>query len=169
MQALLNAVRSALTDMSPAMEVAGRVWQSNTQQGFRQGVDPWGKRWRPLRSRRGQPLRDTGRLQRSIVARSDPKGFDLGSNVCYLIAHQFGAVVRADQPAGRASLCGYVTKGSRYLRWRTRDGKYHAAKQVTIPRRAVLPITEQGNIDPPKDWITDLVQTVNDYLSDSLQ
>lgn len=162
--AVLARINAALSDLQPAMEIGARLWLNRIQLGFRAGRDPWGNRWAPLRQRRGQPLRDTGRLQRSFTTRSDATGFSIGTNTCYAIAHQFGATVRADQPAGRVSLCGYVTKGSPFLRWRTRDGKWHAAKQVTIPRRAMLPITEGGTLALPQDWVDDLAQTLERHI-----
>lgn len=167
--ARLAAIQLAINDLSPAMEIGARLWLNRITRGFRAGTDPWGKSWAPLKQRRGQPLRDTGRLRNSIVAESDPRGFSIGTNTCYAIVHQFGATVRADQPAGRRSLCGYTTKGAKMLRWRTRDGHWHSAKEVEIPRRAFFPITEAGNLDPPGDWIDELLATLQRHIEGAAQ
>lgn len=58
--------------------------------GFASSRDPYGQRWQPLKVRRGQPLRDTGRLQRSFSGSSDPNGFKVGTDVVYANVHQFG-------------------------------------------------------------------------------
>lgn len=59
-------------------------------ESFEKSITPDGKKWAPLKVRRGQPLRDTGRLLASITPRSSASGFSVGTNVIYAAVHQFG-------------------------------------------------------------------------------
>lgn len=63
-------------------------------EGFQRGVSPGGQAWAPV-ARGGQPLRDTGRLASTLVAKPSARGFTLGTGVVYAPVHQFGATVRA--------------------------------------------------------------------------
>lgn len=59
--------------------------------GISRGRDPHGRRYRKLRMRQGQPLRNTGRLQASWHRKkSDRTGFTIASSVNYAIYHQLG-------------------------------------------------------------------------------
>lgn len=104
-----------------------------TSECFSQGTDPWGVKWLPLRMRAGQPLRDTGRLQRSIATAVEADSFTVGTNLIYAAVHQYGATIK---PV-RARLLSWVPRGSK-LRF--------FARQVTIPARAYLP---KGSKLPP--------------------
>jgi len=159
-QALLTHLAKSLGDLKPVLNALGATLLARVQLGFRTGRAPDGSTWRPLRHRSGQPLRDTGRLLRSFTYRAEAKEVIVGTNTCYAPVHQFGATVRADQPAGKQSLCGYVTKGSPYLRWKAEGGTWHAAKQVVIPPRPFFPV----NTLPP-DWQADLLSTLRQFLS----
>lgn len=126
--------------------------------GFDDQVDPWGNAWAPLSqySRNGQPLRDTGRLMASFAKEIDGNTLTVGTNVCYALPHQFGATVKAGQPAGQASLCGYQTTGAKRLAW-SAGGSIHFAKSTTIPARAFLPIhpgQQDGAGELPSIWET---------------
>ena len=83
-----------LGDTLPLMTRIGRVMVTDTDLNFRRSQGPDGRPWRPLKSRKGQPLRDTGRLQRSIVFDANKKQVEIGTNVLYAPTHQFGAVIK---------------------------------------------------------------------------
>lgn len=83
-----------LQDFKPLMGRIGRVMKSDVQMNFRQGISPTGEKWAPLKIRRGQPLRDTGRLMRSIQYRATDNEVVVGTNVKYAPTHQFGARIR---------------------------------------------------------------------------
>ena len=72
----------------------GRVLVNRIRLGFRLGVSPWGMAWQPLAigsKRYGQqPLRDTGRLQRSITSQVEGDSVVVGTNVIYARTHQYG-------------------------------------------------------------------------------
>lgn len=60
------------------------------QEGMLAATDPYGRAWKPLKSRTGEPLRDTGRLFNSLSMRISGGGFTLHSNVAYAGYHQTG-------------------------------------------------------------------------------
>lgn len=76
--------------MLPFFQEVGRRLVNDFKMGFRQGIAPNGEKWEPLKHREGQPLRDTGRLQRSISFKAGEKQVEIGTNVAYAKAHQFG-------------------------------------------------------------------------------
>jgi phage gpG-like protein len=99
-------------------------------EGFQRGVSPSGQAW-PAVTRGGQPLRDTGRLASSVVAKPTGRGFTVGTGVVYAPVHQFGATVTAK----RARSLGTPAKG-------------FFGKRVTIPARPFLP-DENAPLPPP--------------------
>lgn len=68
----------------------GRRLVNDFRMGFKLGVDPAGKKWAGITHREGQPLKDTGRLQRSIIARVSGKSLEVGTNTVYAKTHQYG-------------------------------------------------------------------------------
>lgn len=90
-------------------------------EGFQRSVSPSGQAWAPV-TRGGQPLRDTGRLAASVVAKPTGRGFAVGTGVVYAPTHQFGATVRAK----RVRSLGTPKKG-------------FFGASVTIPARPFLP------------------------------
>jgi phage gpG-like protein len=124
--------------------------------GFARGVDPYGKPWKPLRSRVGQPLLDTGRLRNSIAGYPHVtlSGFTISTGVKYAATHQYGATIRARNPTmgfGRAGSSGQdmVTAGKPMLRFRVggrgKAGRWVSKEQVTVPRRQFMP---EGDVGP---------------------
>ncbi|MRR56955.1 MAG: phage virion morphogenesis protein [Deltaproteobacteria bacterium] len=82
-------------DLRPVMrEIAGDMLDSVQENFARQGRP---LRWKPSRRARkqgGQTLRDTNRLYRSIIARSDTNGAMVGTNVRYAAIHHFGGEIK---------------------------------------------------------------------------
>lgn len=62
--------------------------------GFREQRNPYGKAWAPLRSRHGQILRKTGRLQNSFTYGVVGNTVVVGTNAKYASTHQHGAVIK---------------------------------------------------------------------------
>ncbi|MBP6096140.1 MAG: phage virion morphogenesis protein [Methyloversatilis sp.] len=150
--------------------------------GFKVSRDPYGKQWAPLKfralrrtdngakisrtgrqqaaansaGRPGQPLRDTGRLQRSITYKADAKGVTVGTNlrtksgVSIPAVHQFGAVI--------------LPKKGKYLTFPGPNGKLIFAKRSVIPRRAFLPLDETGNVVLPQTWASVVISRVRDFI-----
>ena len=71
----------------------GAAALARVQETFENSADPYGKPWKQLRFRVGQPLLLTGRLRNSINrSKPDSRGFVIAvSNVEYAAVHQFGS------------------------------------------------------------------------------
>lgn len=152
-QSILSAL-SALAENVGDGKALGTVANTIAEEirlGFEDSTDPWGNPWKPLKFRSGQPLKDTGVLANSITHNiTSATSAEVGTNICHAIVHQYGATVKADQPKGKQSLCGYVTKGAKHLAF-SAGGSIIRAKQVTIPARPFMPIRD-GHADLPEGW-----------------
>jgi phage gpG-like protein len=89
---------------------------------FRYSRDPYGKPWRPLAWRKGQPLLDTGRMRASVFPiRISPDGFGIRIGATYAAYHQSGA--RTRKPA---------------------RGRPSRARVGSVPQRMMVPEGGQG-------------------------
>jgi len=146
----LTAMATRLGNLRPAMELIGQAVATETDLGFRAQTDPWGNPWPQLSAvtmakRRGtsaQILRDTGRLQNSISASADASSVVVGTNAKYAGTHQFGAKQGA---YGRTKRGGPIPWGD-------------------VPRRAMLPLNQSGNLTMPQDQITDILDILRLHL-----
>lgn len=147
--AALNRLIQAGGELAPVLAAIGRQVKTNVQLGFVQGVDPYGRSWAPLKVRQGQPLRNTGRLTHSIDYRVAGDSVEIGTNVRYAPAHQFGATIRAKTPKGLIFPVpgGWVRK-----------------RQVTIPARPFLPTDGL-----PDAWREDILAILTDHLRQALR
>lgn len=148
-RARLAELRAQGSDLTPAFKVIGRVLLSRIRLGFRTGTAPKGTPWRALRSRVGQPLRDTGRLQSSIRSQADRDGVTIGTNLIYARVHQFGATIVPRQAKMLAFEIG---------------GRTVFAKSVTIPARPYMPLTPAGQIDLPPAWAAGILRELSRHL-----
>lgn len=122
----LKQLHERLADFSDTralMTRIGRVMKTDVQMNFRRGISPQGQKWAPLKSRAGQPLRDTGRLMRSVDYVANRDEVVIGTNVKYGPTHQFGAVIRP--------------KNGNLLRFKV-GNRFVFAKKVTIPARPFI-------------------------------
>lgn len=110
----------------PLLDEIGQSLVSDYQLGFRQSVSPDGSRWLPLKIRKGQPLRDTGRLRNSIEYDADDDQVEVGTNIKYAKIHQFGGEVKP--------------KKGQYLKFPGSNGRSVFVKKVVIPARPFLGI-----------------------------
>jgi phage virion morphogenesis protein len=85
-------ITARLQQQRTLMSRLGRAVHADTMLNFRRGVEPDGTPWLPITHRQGQPLRDTGRLQRSISWEATDVKATIGTNVIYARAHNFGVV-----------------------------------------------------------------------------
>lgn len=168
--AKLKALEQAIGNPQPLFEVVGNTLLNRIRLCFKLGIDPWGDPWRPIKWRAarkredgsktatgrrqvkanaagspGQPLRDTGRLQRSITARADANGVTVGTNlrtasgVLYPAVHQFGATI--------------TPKKAKRLVFPGPNGELVFAKKVTIPARPFLPLRRGvSTVELPPAW-----------------
>ncbi len=80
------------------LNAVGQRVKSRIQLGFRNSTDPWGKPWAEIEHRDGKPLVDTGRLRSSITYFADSSQVEIGTNVDYAAAHQFGTAAIWTRP-----------------------------------------------------------------------
>lgn len=144
------SISASVKNTQPMMAGIGAVLVNRIRLGFRTGTDPWGRPWAPLKMRKGQPLRDTGRLQRSIGYAASADQVTVGTNVLYAKVHQFGAIIK---PV-RAAFLIFVNRIT---------GKKVLAKQVTVPARPFLPILG-GQISLPPAWTGAVVGVIERRL-----
>ncbi len=101
------------------MDTIGETLVSSTQQRFKDGVDPNGKKWKKSKRAEkegGQTLVDSGRLRNSITYEATPQMVCIGSNVIYARIHQLG-------------------------------GKAGRGHKVTIPERSYLGINDEDRAE----------------------
>ena len=153
-RAKLDAINSAAGDMHPVFATIGRALASRIRLCFKLGIDPWGSPWAALKIRRGQPLRDSGRLMRSITAKPDSTGVTVGTNVKYARTHQQGATIK---PRSKPMLA-FPGPGGRMI----------FAKKVTIPARPFLPIRKGVDaVALPPEWSLDVTRALRAYFINS--
>jgi phage gpG-like protein len=137
-------------DLTPVYATIGRVLVNRIRLGFKMGTSPYGNAWAKLKIRRGEPLRDTGRLQRSITARADASGVVIGTNLKQAPVHQFGATINA--------------KPGRRLVFPGPGGALIFAKRVTIPARPFMPLVSRNKVELPPDWELSASRALRDYF-----
>ena len=148
--AKLQLLQSAAANPQPVYATVGRVMVNRIRLCFKLGIDPWGNPWQALKLRKGQPLRDTGRLNRSIVSSVDATGVTVGTNVKYAPVHQFGATI--------------VPKNKPRLVFKGPGGKLIFAKKVTIPARPFRPLRRDAQVALPPAWALLVLRSIKSYL-----
>lgn len=155
-KAKLAALSAAANDMRPAYETIGRVLVNRIRLGFKLGIDPWGSPWLKLKIRQGQPLRDTGRLQRSITSQPDAQGVTVGTSLRYAPVHQFGATI--------------TPKKAKRLVFPGPGGKLIFAKKSVIPARPFLPLRRGGSaVVLPPAWSVIVVNALKAYFKNAAE
>jgi phage gpG-like protein len=146
----LDKLIAATGNTRPILDGVGRVLSNFVRLGFKTSRSPWGVPWQALKSRQGQPLRDTGRMQASITHLVQGDTVEIGTNIQkYPPVHQFGAVI--------------TPKVAKTLRFVV-GGRVVFAKSVTIPSRPFMPIRAGGVVDLPAAWQTAVVNDVKNKL-----
>jgi phage virion morphogenesis protein len=149
--AKINALQKAAGNMRPVYALIGSRIANKIRLGFKLGSDPWGAPWKALKLRKGQPLRDTGRLQRSITSRPDDQGVTIGTNVKYARVHQYGATI--------------VPVKAKRLVFPGPSGKLIFAKKVVVPARPFMPIQPGAEVVAlPPAWSVDVVKALKAYF-----
>jgi phage gpG-like protein len=148
----INSLLASAGDMRPVFATVGRVIKARIQLCFKLGIDPWGSPWAALKIRKGQPLRDTGLLQRSITYKPDQTGVTIGTNQMPRAAvHQFGAVIKP--------------KNAKQLVFPGPGGRLIFAKKVTIPARPFMPLTKGSNVVAlPPQWSAAVTSALKQYF-----
>lgn len=118
------------------MKVVGAVLESSTRTRFRTGLDPEGRPWKPsirAKLKGGHTLFEHGRLRDSITHDAGADRAEVGSNLIYAAIHQVGGVIRA--------------KGGGYLKFRIPGVGWRQVRQVTIPARPYLGVSERDRVE----------------------
>lgn len=150
-RARLARLDAAARSPRGAFETVGRVIVNRIRLCFRIGVDPWGSPWAALKMRKGQPLVDTARLFRSVVARPDNDGVTIGTNVKYARVHQYGATI--------------VPVKAKRLVFQGPNRRMIFAKRVVIPARPFMPIRRgAAAVELPADWSAEAVRALRSYF-----
>jgi len=154
-RAKIKALADSTSNMQPVFATVGSIIRNRIRLCFKLGIDPWGSPWAALKIRKGQPLRDTGRLQASITSRPDSTGVTIGTNlqnngVRYPAVHQFGATIEP--------------KTGKRLVFPGPGGKLIFAKKVTIPARPFLPLTKASTVALPPDWSAAVTRALRAYF-----
>lgn len=76
-------------DLRPALSAIGALVRESVRANFAQGGRP--VPWKAIKNRKGQPLRDTGRLMNSLTRKVTQNEVLVGTNVVYAAVHHFGA------------------------------------------------------------------------------
>jgi phage gpG-like protein len=112
------------------------------ENSFRSGTDPYGRPWKPLTSRTGRPLLDTGILAASYQFKVTNDGFIVSTNLIYAALHQYGGIVRAKN----VPYLLFFTRGAPTAGNKRGAKSWHRVKQVTIPRRQQVPDGATGGL-----------------------
>lgn len=161
--AALAEMQHAAESQRALLEVVGRKVANRVRLGFRSGTAPNGQRWKPLRFREGEPLRDTKRLNNSITTRLGDDYVDVGTNVKYGPVHQFGAVIRPKPGFWATHSKAGPGRRPKMLVFKGPHGLVFA-KQVTIPARPFLPLDRAGNVSLPPDWGADVLSALRRHF-----
>lgn len=86
---LLGQIVRRGADLRPALSAVGALIRESIRTNFTRGGRPGP--WAALKNRKGQPLRDTGRLMNSITRRVTDHEVRVGTNAVYAAVHHFGA------------------------------------------------------------------------------
>lgn len=133
----------------------------------------------PLKHRKGQPLKDTGHLLRSITSQVVESGntVEVGTNlqskgVKYPAVHQYGAKI--DIPARSQKVyrnllkSGSLTKFVKKTRANFEQNVTLPAYSITIPARPFLPLRESG-VDMPEQWSLDVLNALEAHFSKAVK
>ena len=143
-KAIGNAVKK-MADKKLLMATIGETLVSSTLKRFTREESPEGVAWEKSEramSQGGQTLSDTGLLKRSIEYAATPTKVMVGSNKEYARIHQKGGIIKP--------------KNGKALKFKGRDGKNVFVKQVKIPARPYLGISEEDK--------KEVRETINDFL-----
>ena len=132
-------------DTQDLMDSIGEALVSSTLKRFQDEKTPEGEKWHPsarAAASGGTTLSDTGRLQKSIEYAATSNRVMVGSNLPYARIHQLGGTVRP--------------KKGKFLKFRGLDGEDVFAREVTIPARPYLGISDDDR--------EEIMDTMTDFL-----
>lgn len=146
-RALGNAIHR-MGDTQDLMDSIGETLRSSTLKRFDDEEDPTGKKWKPsarAAAEGGKTLDKEGHLKDSIDYHATSSKVMVGSNLPYARIHQLGGTI---QP-----------KKGKFLKFRGLDGENVFVKEVTIPARPYLGISDDDR-EEIMDTMTDFLEGV---------
>ncbi len=143
-RALDRAARE-LSNKKKLLSAVGEVMISGTLQRFQDEEDPDGQPWTATR-RGGKILSLTARLQRSIEKHVTDDAVMVGSNLVYALIHQMGGTI--------------TPKNGQYLKFKTQGGQWVQVREITIPARPYLGISEDDK--------EEIKETVSEFLRSAI-
>jgi phage gpG-like protein len=156
----LNALGNALSSKRLLRNIGNDLVEGVIADQFKQGRDPYGNAWKKLAFRQGQPLRDTGKLSASFMAKVEGDKVIVGTPVAYAPIHQKGMVITAKPHNSGTNSIG-KRYGAKALKFGNGSGGFIYAKKVTIPARPILP--EEGNL--PVSYRESIEATINKAIN----
>lgn len=143
---------------TPMLDIVGGRLTNRVRLCFKTGTDPYGKAWAKINHRQGQPLRDTGRLNRSITHQVTSTGKDhaleIGTNTVYARLHQFGGQGKKAQVSAFSRI--QTMAWGKKITPRQVQVKAHT-KTMNQKARPFLPNPEQGL---PEAWEKSATQAI---------
>lgn len=141
----LNRAAKLFKDGTKLTEPISTDMMRESMERIEEGIQP---ELSPATGRSGTPLRDTGRLMNSIRASHDANAARTTAHHEWAYVHQFGAIIKAKEGTRHVS---YTTKSGKtveydapnVLAWKGKDGKWHFAKKVVIPKREIFKMTDR--------------------------
>jgi phage gpG-like protein len=156
----LKSIEKALSAKSLLLTIGNDLVEGVIADQFKQGKDPYGNAWKKLAFRQGQPLRDSGTLSASFMAKEEGDKVIVGTPVSYAPIHQKGMVITAKPNNAGTNSIG-KRYGAKALKFKGGSGGFIYAKKVTIPARPILP--EEGNL--PASYRESIEATINKAIN----
>ena len=154
----LQKLQLGMTNLKPVMEEIGALLLAVTQLRFREQHGPDGRPWKPSHramgqggnrsrkdgDRRGDTLRNTGRLHDSITYQADDRSVVIGTNVVYAAVMQFGA-----KKGEFGSAVANVREHKRMVHFTTKAGEKSKTRrtQVVSAHERRIPAIPWGDIE----------------------
>lgn len=135
-----------ITDTHHLLEGIGNILVTNTQRRFDKEESPKGEKWKKSQRailQNGKTLTDKGQLKKSIASQIQGDTVIVGTNKEYARIHQFGGVIKP--------------KKGKYLKFKNPDGTWSLVKEVTMPPRPFIGISDD-DIDDAKHLIADFMK-----------
>lgn len=136
-----------IKDTKILTEHIGEMLVGNTIKRFNKEESPEGEKWKKSRRailQNGQTLsKSSGGLKSSFSYVASDKTVQVGTNKEYARIHQFGGVIKP--------------KKGKYLKFENPDGTWSLVKEVTIPARPFIGISDD-DIDDAKHLIADFME-----------
>jgi phage gpG-like protein len=156
----LKSIEKALSAKSLLLTIGNDLVEGVIADQFKDGRDPYGNAWKKLAFRNGQPLRDTGKLSASFMAKEEGDKVIVGTPIAYAPIHQKGMVITAKPNSAGTNSIG-KRYGSKALKFGNGSGGFIYAKKVTIPARPILP--EEGKL--PDSYRESIADTINTFIN----